>query len=240
MASYRQAQSQSLPYAVNGVIDMDVHPPNPLSSQMVLDPLALAITQQLDILGQAGELPYLHDVVDAAFGGQAGSGSGPGGDDGGGAAADASADASVGASADAAAGTSADAQAEADALPLDADANYFTLIVQQGGFDGVLLATARDTGLSCQISPLSSSGSYSIIALLSGGKKGSYGLDYNGVSPFPPIPDDPEGNRVFARDRDRGANGSNGTGGTGGGNGADGSDGTGGTGGATPAGIPLE
>ena len=95
---------------------------------------------------------------------------------------------------------------------LDPEANYFALIVQQGGFDTALLTAARDTGLSCQISPLSSSGSYSIIALLTGAKKGSYGLDYSGVSPFPPIPTDDEGNRVFAHDKDQGTGAATGTG----------------------------
>ena len=199
MASYRQAQSQSLPYAANGVIDMAVHPPHPQSSQMILDPLALAITQQFDSFGQAGELPYLHAVVDVAFGSQDGGQDGSEAQDG--AQPDGDAQPGTG-NADSVNGTgSAAAAAEA---PLDPDANYFALIAQQGGFDAVLLATARDTGLSCQISPLSSSGSYSIIALLTGAKKGSYGLDYSGVSPFPPIPADDEGNRVFARDKDQG------------------------------------
>ena len=56
--AYQQAQNQQLPYSVNGLIDTAMYQPTE-SSQPRIDLMALQITQQFELLGQAGELPYL-------------------------------------------------------------------------------------------------------------------------------------------------------------------------------------
>ncbi|MCL1846614.1 MAG: copper transporter [Coriobacteriia bacterium] len=56
--AYQQAQNQQLPYSVNGIINTAVYWPTG-SSLPRLDQTALCITQQFDLLGEAGMLPYL-------------------------------------------------------------------------------------------------------------------------------------------------------------------------------------
>jgi hypothetical protein len=69
-------------------------------------------------------------------------------------------------------------------------ANYYAVLAQQEEPADTMLSLSRDIGLSCELSPLDPLGRYGIIALLSGAEKGTYGLNRNGVDPFPSIPQD--------------------------------------------------
>jgi hypothetical protein len=70
------------------------------------------------------------------------------------------------------------------------NASYYALLTQQGQpvEAEAMLAASRDTGLPCELSPLDPMGRYGIIALLSGAEKGRYGLQQDGITPFPPVP----------------------------------------------------
>ncbi|MDR2586964.1 MAG: copper transporter [Coriobacteriales bacterium] len=68
------------------------------------------------------------------------------------------------------------------------NANRYTLLVQQGDFANATLALSQETGISCELSPFESMGSYGIVALLTGAEKGAYGLGRTDTVAFPPIP----------------------------------------------------
>ncbi|MDR2106434.1 MAG: copper transporter [Coriobacteriales bacterium] len=194
-ATYEFAEKLQLPYAANGVIDAAVVVPSE-GAQPLADPIALQIALEFDRRGTAGELPYAHLAASGtSAAGTTGTEAGAEGaedtkptEDG--AAAEGAADAEAAG----AAGTGDEAAAEGR---MSVDANYYALLVQQGEYAEALLKSAQDTGLPCVLSPLDQAGRYATVALLSGATKGTYALGRNGIKPFPPVPNDPTGNKGF-------------------------------------------
>lgn len=78
-----------------------------------------------------------------------------------------------------------------------ATVNYFALLVGEQANAELIVKTSQNSGISSVFSPLDQSGHYSIVALLSGALKGSYGLDQNGVRVLPAAPSDTAGNAPF-------------------------------------------
>jgi hypothetical protein len=76
-----------------------------------------------------------------------------------------------------------------DATQESSDANYYALLVQQGDYAETMQALSRETDLPCEIAPLEPMGRYGTVALLSGAERGIYGPGHEGVTPFPPAPD---------------------------------------------------
>jgi hypothetical protein len=202
--AYEFAGQRQLPYGANGVIDTAVLLSEG-NAQALADPIAVQVALQFESRGVAGELPYpradIKAKVENPFDPDAASGM-----DVGGAASDAlgisagTDGAGAGTGANAGTGTDTDSGVAAGLstdTPLSPDASYFALLVQQDDYAAVMYAISRETGLSCVLSPLTPTGSYGVIALLSGATKGVYGLDRDGVDPLPSAPLDPRGNAPF-------------------------------------------
>jgi hypothetical protein len=207
--AYELAQQLQLPYGVNGVIDTAIFTP-PDGGQPRADPVALQLAHSFDILGQAGELPWLPLDTEATQEATATEGAGnptatgpdaeTGDTDGVGAGATATGAAVTGQPDDGV--TSATGTTEvtgADGTIIDADGqpdatlSYFAVLVQQGDWASTLLAASKDSGLSCALASPGSTGRYTVIALLSGATKGTYGFSQPAIPTFPSIPTDPSG-----------------------------------------------
>jgi hypothetical protein len=189
--AYEFAGQRQLPYGANGVIDTAVFLSEE-NAQALADPIAVQIALQFESRGVAGELSYpradIKAKVENPFDPDAALGM------------------DVGSTASDALGTNTGTGTDTDPgvaaglttdTPLSPDASYFALLVQQDDYATVMYAISRETGLSCVLSPLTPTGSYGVIALLSGATKGAYGLDRDGVDPLPPAPLDPRGNAPF-------------------------------------------
>lgn len=77
--------------------------------------------------------------------------------------------------------------------------SYFALLVGDEGNAGLIMDTAQSRNLPCVLSALSQSGHYSVIAMLSGAERGTYGLDSVGAQPLPLIPTDKTGDLPFTK-----------------------------------------
>jgi hypothetical protein len=194
--AYEFTGQRQLPYGANGVIDTAVFSPEG-TEQFLPDPIAAQVALQFDSRGAAGELPYPRADIrarvdnpfddDATLGmdvGDSGEGEGVG------------AGASGGGGTDTGPGVAAETST---VTPVSPDIGYFALLVQQDDYATVMHTLSRETGLACVLSPLAPTGSYSVIALLSGAPKGIYGLDRDGVDPLPSAPTDPRGDAPFVK-----------------------------------------
>jgi hypothetical protein len=180
-AAYERAAAEQLPYGVNGVINTAVFS-SPEGAAATVDPVALQIALRFEQKGRASELPYQRFAVAGEKAvGKAGE----------------EAETNTGES-----GTTDPSVTEQDtpqdSLQGSSQASYYAMLVQQGDFAETMLASAQETGLPCELSPLDKIGHYSVIALLSGADKGNYGLDRRGVSSLPLVPTDSQGNAPFA------------------------------------------
>jgi hypothetical protein len=87
---------------------------------------------------------------------------------------------------------SADDEAETDPI------SYFALLAQSGAKAQAFVTSAREHSLAALVSLEGETDVYNTIALLSGGKRGAYGLDAPDGR-FPALPSDPSGRLPFAR-----------------------------------------
>lgn len=76
--------------------------------------------------------------------------------------------------------------------------NYYTMLVQPSYLEESMEILASENGLSCVTSPESTSGRYSIVALLSGAQAGIYGENRSQENRFAPLPQDESGKAVFS------------------------------------------
>ena len=86
---------------------------------------------------------------------------------------------------------------ETQSNTLDRTLNYFSLMVQDSQYVEPLLTVAQDNNVSSVLSSPSEYRDYSVIALLTGALKGSYGPGITGARSFPLIPADTRGNAPF-------------------------------------------
>ncbi|MDR3037359.1 MAG: copper transporter [Coriobacteriales bacterium] len=193
-AAYELAQQLHRPYGVNGIIDTAIFI-QPDGGQPRADPVALQLAQSFDALGQAGELPWLSLDTKVTRETTATEGAGDptaaGADDD----AEGTSGTSTGGEGAGAAGTGQpdDAtSAEATGQP-DATLSYYALLVQQGDWVDALLAASKDSNLPCALASLDPTGHYTVIALLTGAAKGTYGLSKSAIPAFPSIPLDVSG-----------------------------------------------
>jgi len=77
--------------------------------------------------------------------------------------------------------------------------SYFALLIQEGDHAEAMMAVASDRKLSCVLTIHPEYRRYSVVALLTGATKGTYGFDRSGIQPFPQIPFDVEGNFPFTQ-----------------------------------------
>lgn len=75
--------------------------------------------------------------------------------------------------------------------------NYHALLVQSSNTSFAMDVIAESNELSCVTTPTTTSGRYSVLALLSGAEAGIYGEDRPPNYRFAPLPEDPTGRAVF-------------------------------------------
>jgi hypothetical protein len=208
LSAYTQAQRLKVPYGVNGIIDAAYYTPDGATKAEV-DYDALRITTAFEAKGKAVALPYLHlapedlvaaapppntETIDPVTGNPitpdpaAGEATTPGATTPGVTTTNPLADEAQG------------DQEPAPAPTLPEGDNYFTLLVAVDENADTALVAASDAGISCVFSPFNSKGHYNIVALLTGAKKGSFGLDRNGYSAFTKVPTDKTGNFAFRKE----------------------------------------
>ncbi|MDR0347552.1 MAG: copper transporter [Coriobacteriales bacterium] len=168
--AYDFVAQRQFPYAVNGLIDTAVVAAAG-SDQLLADPVALQLALAFEDKGREGELPYLHALIGKPAANSANGANG-------------------------ANGTAGKSSSPA-AAQVSPDANYYTLLVQQDVAANTMLDASREAGLSCILSPFTPTGSYGVVALLSGAPKGAYGLDRPNLSALPLAPTDPQGDAPF-------------------------------------------
>ncbi|MDR1713479.1 MAG: copper transporter [Coriobacteriales bacterium] len=76
-------------------------------------------------------------------------------------------------------------------------ASYFVVLTQTDSKSAQLVQEAENNDLSAVITPTSSTGIYSLVALLSGGESGIYGMQRDQGQNYPPLPVDSRGDAVF-------------------------------------------
>jgi hypothetical protein len=173
--AFELAERLRLPYGANGVIDTAVFSLAENEQQISADPVALQIALHFDQKGAAGELPYRKlSESETEDGSSAAEQDSP-----------------------AVESSPSPGSRQSSGLTESSEANYYALLAQQAQAADVMLDFSQETGLSCELVPLEPIGHYGVIALLSGAKKGAYGLSRNGVTLLPPIPTDAQGNAPF-------------------------------------------
>jgi len=92
-----------------------------------------------------------------------------------------------------------DATTTARNYSFDENLSYFALLVQEGEGAQAMMAAAADNRLSCVLTSHPEYRQYSVIALLTGAVRGTYGQERIGTQHFPLVPSDAEGNAPFVR-----------------------------------------
>ncbi|MDR2196936.1 MAG: copper transporter [Coriobacteriales bacterium] len=201
--AYQLAQEQQLPYACNGLLDtVTLVESEDVPSES--GTISLSIATFFNQRGASGSLPYLRLPLGQGSAPSTGADQPP--------ADQPPADQSP--ADQAAAERPSDAppttdqpttdqptaeQPSVEQTPIDHSLtnNYYVVLVQDGSRADDLVDAAYQHDLSCVISPFDPTGSYSIIALLSGAENGVYGLGRDDIAAQPPYPSDQRGLAPF-------------------------------------------
>ncbi len=169
--TWTEADEDGLPYAVNGLVNL-LTVSNDENSASIADPVGLQITRYIDNLGTAGDLPVYQwkTTTDAN--------AMEGGDD----------QSSAGEAATGILDQIGDGEVTASDDVDPTTLGRYAVLAQVKGRANSFIDAATQMGLSCVTTLDDASGEYSLVALLSGARKGIYGSDRPADAHFPTLP----------------------------------------------------
>jgi hypothetical protein len=95
--------------------------------------------------------------------------------------------------------TESESSANNDDEQAPVEGTYFAVLLGGSDTTDLTLRLANENSLPCVVGTLDATGSYSVIALLSGAEKGSYGAGINSIQAFPSLPTDKLGTSPFIK-----------------------------------------
>ena len=174
--TWTQANEDALPYAVNGLVNL-LSISNDENSASIADPVGLQVTRYIDSLGTAGNLP-VYQWATGVTGKTAGGAEGE------------TANGQT-TTAETAAENQGQIDGSEEKVTDEVDPSTlsrYAVLAQARGRANSFIDAAKQMGLSCVTALDDTSGEYSLVALLSGARKGIYGSDRPADSYYPELP----------------------------------------------------